>query len=233
MAEGAARSRPHAPSWPLCELGRQGSPRSSPHPTGHSPHPTRPVTVRETSLPGVLVVEPTVFGDARGFFLERYHAARYAEAGIAGSFVQDNHSRSRGGTLRGLHFQKRHPQGKLVEVARGAVYDVAVDLRPGSPTFGQWEGLTLSDADHRQLWVPPGFGHGFAVLTETADVLYKCTDVYRPDDEGGVAWDDPDLGIDWPLDVLAQFSGAPILSDKDRALPPLAALTPSDLPRAS
>lgn len=191
------------------------------------------MTVLETSLPGVLVVEPTVFGDARGFFLERYHAGRYAEAGIDVRFVQDNHSRSRGGTLRGLHFQKRHPQGKLVEVARGEIYDVAVDLRPGSRTFGQVEGHRLSDADHKQLWVPAGFAHGFAVLTETADVLYKCTDVYRPEDEGGVAWDDPDLNIDWPLDALLAFEGAPLLSDKDRALPRLDTLGLDDLPHVA
>jgi dTDP-4-dehydrorhamnose 3,5-epimerase len=181
------------------------------------------MTVRETALPGVLVVEPRVFGDDRGFFLERYHAERYAEAGVGARFVQDNHSRSRRGTLRGLHFQRSYPQGKLVEVARGHVWDVVLDLRAGSPTFGRWEGHDLSDETHRQLWVPPGFAHGFCVLSETADVLYKCTDVYRPDDEGGVAWDDPALGIDWPVE-------RPTLSDKDRALPRLAALGPDDLP---
>ena len=184
------------------------------------------MTVRETSLPGVRVVEPRAFGDDRGFFLERYHARRYAEAGIDAAFVQDNHSRSRRDTLRGLHFQRRHPQGKLVEAARGRIWDVAVDLRPGSPTFGQWEGVELSDETHCQLWVPPGFAHGFCVLSDEADVLYKCTDVYRPDDEGGVRWDDPDLGIEWPLD------GAPLLSDKDHALPTLSALGVGDLPDA-
>ena len=184
------------------------------------------MTVHETSLPGVRVVEPRVFGDARGFFLERYHAARYAEAGIDADFVQDNHSRSRRGTLRGLHFQRRHPQGKLVEAARGRIWDVVVDLRPGSPTFGRWEGVELSDETHRQLWVPPGFAHGFCVLSDEADVLYKCTGVYRPDDEGGVRWDDPGLGIDWPLD------DAPLLSDKDRALPTLAEIATGDLPAA-
>jgi dTDP-4-dehydrorhamnose 3,5-epimerase len=185
------------------------------------------VTVRETTLPGVLVVEPRVFGDARGFFLERYHAERYAEAGIPAAFVQDNYSRSTRGTLRGLHFQRAHPQGKLVEVVRGRIWDVAVDLRPGSPTFGQWEGVLLTEESHRQLWVPPGFGHGFCVLSDEADVLYKCTDVYRPDDEGGVRWDDPDLGIEWPLDEV------PLLSAKDRALPELADLAESDLPLPS
>ncbi len=184
------------------------------------------MTVRPTTLPGVLLVEPRVFGDARGFFLERYHAERYAEAGI-GAFVQDNHSRSRRGTLRGLHFQRRHPQGKLVEVARGQIWDVVVDLRRGSPTFGQWEGFDLDDEAHRQLWVPVGFAHGFCVLSDEADVLYKCTDVYRPDDEGGIAWDDPDLAIDWPaLETV-------LLSDKDRALPRLADLGPDRLPRVT
>lgn len=184
------------------------------------------MTVRETTLPGVLVVEPRVFGDARGFFLERYHAERYAEAGISAAFVQDNHSRSSRGTLRGLHFQRRHPQGKLVEAVRGRIWDVAVDLRPGSPTFGQWEGVTLTEDSHRQLWVPPGFAHGFCVLSDEADVLYKCTDVYRPDDESGVRWDDPDLGIEWPLDET------PLLSAKDHALPLLADLAEAGLPDA-
>lgn len=184
------------------------------------------MTVHETALPGLLIVEPRVFDDERGFFLERYHAGRYAEAGIEATFVQDNHSRSRRGALRGLHFQRRHPQGKLVEVARGRIWDVAVDLRPNSPTFGEWEGVDLSDETHRQLWVPPGFAHGFCVLSDVADVLYKCTDVYRPDDEGGVRWDDPDLGVDWPLQAN------PLLSDKDRALPLLADLDAADLPNA-
>ena len=185
------------------------------------------MTVHTTTLPGVLLIEPRVFGDARGFFLERYHVAHYADAGLDVRFVQDNHSRSRRGTLRGLHFQRRHPQGKLVEVARGRVWDVVVDLRHGSPTFGQWEGFDLSDETHHQLWVPVGFAHGFCVLSDEADVLYKCSDVYRPDDEGGVAWDDPDLGIDWP-----QLEER-LLSDKDRTLPRLADLGPDDLPHIS
>jgi dTDP-4-dehydrorhamnose 3,5-epimerase len=183
------------------------------------------MTVRTTTLPGVLVVEPRVFSDARGFFLERYHAARYAEAGIDAPFVQDNHSRSARGTVRGLHFQRRHPQGKLVEAVRGRIWDVVVDLRAGSPTFGQWEGHELSGDTHRQLWVPPGFAHGFAVLSDEADVLYKCTDVYRPEDEGGVCWDDPGLGIEWPA------VGPVRISDKDRALRPLATLGLGDLPQ--
>ena len=184
------------------------------------------MTVLETTLPGALVIEPTVFGDERGFFLERYHATRYADAGITATFVQDNHSRSRRGILRGLHFQKLHPQGKLIEVARGRIWDVIVDARPASPMFGQWEGFNLSEDNHRQLWVPPGFAHGFCVTSDVADVLYKCTDVYRPDDEGGIAWDDPDLGIDWPV-------RDPILSAKDQAHPRLGDLEAEDLPHVS
>lgn len=182
------------------------------------------MTVHETTLPGVLLLEPRVFSDARGFFLERYHADRYAGVGLEAPFVQDNHSRSRLGALRGLHFQRRRPQGKLVEVARGRIWDVVVDLRAGSPTFGHWEGFELDDRAHRQLWVPPGLAHGFCVLSPEADVLYKCTDVYRPDDEGGVVWDDSDLAIRWP-DVPGR-----VLSDKDRALPRLADLGPDALP---
>ncbi|WP_420454942.1 dTDP-4-dehydrorhamnose 3,5-epimerase [Rubrivirga sp.] len=182
------------------------------------------MTVRETTIPGLLVIEPRVFEDARGFFLERFHAERYAEIGVGG-FVQENYSRSQAGVVRGLHFQRRHPQGKLVEVVRGRIWDVAVDLRPGSATFGQWEGVELDDASHRQLWVPAGFAHGFCVLSDVADVLYSCTDVYRPGDEGGVAWDDSDLGIEWPVD-------APVLSAKDLGWPRLAALDRDGLPDA-
>ena len=185
----------------------------------------------ETALPGVLLVQPKRFGDHRGFFLETFSARRYAEAGIPGlaadgeplAFVQRNHSRSGQGVLRGLHFQKTRPQGKLVSVARGAVYDVAVDVRPGSETFGRWVGYELSDENARQLWVPPGFAHGFCVLSETADFLYACTDYYAPGDEGGVRWDDPALGIDWPV-------AEPQLSGKDAAYPALAELAPEDLP---
>ena len=183
------------------------------------------MTVTETTIPGVLLVDPVVHGDARGFFVERYHAARYAEVGVGPAFVQDNHSRSGRGVLRGLHFQKRHPQGKLVEVLAGRLFDAVVDVRPGSPTFGRWEGFTLDAADHRQLWVPPGLAHGFCVLSDQVDLLYKCTDVYRPEDEGGLAWDDPDVGVEWPV-------GATLLSEKDRALPRLRDLGPSDLPDA-
>ena len=145
--------------------------------------------VIETKLPGVLIIEPEVFGDRRGFFLETFHKERYSKFGIPGTglkFVQDNHSRSRKGVLRGLHFQLKHPQGKLVSVAYGKVFDVVADVCPDSPTFAQWIGVELSDGNHRQLWVPPGYAHGFCMLSESADVLYKCTDYYHPEDEGGM-----------------------------------------------
>lgn len=175
----------------------------------------------ETPLPGVVIIEPRVTGDERGFFLETFQAERYAEhAGISLPFVQDNHSRSRRGVLRGLHAQRRHPQGKLVRVARGEVFDVAVDIDPASARFGQWTGTTLSDSNHRQMWIPPGYAHGFVVLSETVDFEYKCTDYYRPDDEIGVIWNDPEIGIAWPLDN-------PTLSDKDLALPRLSELRAS------
>lgn len=173
--------------------------------------------VTETRLPGVLIIEPKVHGDARGFFLESFSAARYREAGVALEFVQDNHSRSRRGVLRGLHSQAAHPQGKLVRCARGEVFDVAVDIEPASPTFGQWVGARLSDENHRQLWIPPGYAHGFLVLSELADFEYKCTAYYDPADEIGVAWNDPDIGIEWPLPE-------PLLSAKDAALPSLSSL---------
>ena len=152
-------------------------------------------------------------GDDRGFFLETFHVSRYCElAGIELEFVQDNHSRSSAGVLRGLHFQKTKPQGKLVRVVSGEVFDVAVDIRPGSATFGQWAGTTLSGQNKRQFWVPPGFAHGFLVLSETADFEYKCTDYYDSADEGSIRWDDPDLAIEWPNSV-------PLLSGKDAAAP--------------
>jgi len=160
------------------------------------------------------MVEPAVFRDARGFFLESFHAAKFAEGGIRASFVQDNHSLSRGGTLRGLHAQLRHPQGKLVRCTEGRVYDVAVDIRPGSPSFGRWVGVELSAENFRELWIPPGFLHGFCALSERAQLQYKCTELYRPEDEMGVVWNDPDLAIRWPVEQ-------PRLSDKDRALPRL------------
>lgn len=167
-----------------------------------------------TRLKDCMIIEPKVFGDHRGFFLETFQASRYAEqAGITSPFVQDNHSRSSRGVLRGLHFQIKKPQGKLVRVVRGEVFDVAVDLRRESPTFGQWEGVYLSEDNHRQLWVPPGFAHGFVVLSDTADFEYKCTDYYDPADEGAINWSDPELGIEWPSDLT--FS----LSDKDANAP--------------
>jgi dTDP-4-dehydrorhamnose 3,5-epimerase len=167
------------------------------------------VKVRETKLKDCVIIEPEVFGDERGFFLETFQAERYAaQVGITLPFVQDNHSRSSKGVLRGLHFQKTKPQGKLVRVVKGEVYDVAVDIREGSPTFGQWEAVILSEENKAQLWVPPGFAHGFVVLSETADFVYKCTDYYDPSDEGSILWNDPDLNIPWPID-------SPSLSDKD------------------
>ena len=167
--------------------------------------------VNKTNLEGVLHIEPKVFGDARGFFLETYNKERYMQAGFPDvEFVQDNHSRSSKGVLRGMHFQLNHPQGKLVQVATGSVFDVAVDIRVGSPTFGQWYGCVLSEENHHQLWVPPKFAHGFCVLSDTADFIYKCTDYYRPDDEGGLLWNDPGVGIDWPI-------ASPLLSEKDKA----------------
>lgn len=170
--------------------------------------------VIETALPGVLIIEPKAFGDHRGFFLETFQVERYREAGITLPFVQDNHSRSQRGVLRGLHFQKTRPQGKLVSVSRGAVYDVAVDIDPSSATYGQFVGVELNDDNHRQMWVPPGYAHGFCVLSEVADFQYKCTDFYLPADEGGLAWNDPDVGISWPIE-------APQLSAKDANNPRL------------
>ncbi len=165
----------------------------------------------ETELPGVVIIEPRVFGDSRGFFMETWNERTFADLGISARFVQDNHSRSSQGILRGLHYQIRHAQGKLVRVTAGEVYDVAVDMRHDSPTFGRWEGVILSDENRRMLWIPPGFAHGFYVLSETADFLYKCTDFYAPEHERTIRWDDPDLAIDWPL-----IEGrAPIVSDKD------------------
>jgi dTDP-4-dehydrorhamnose 3,5-epimerase len=159
-------------------------------------------------LPGLLLLEPKVFGDDRGFFMELYHAKRYAELGIPGPFVQDNYSRSGRGTLRGLHFQEPQGQGKLVQVLAGSVYDVAVDVRKGSPTFGKWAAAELSAENRRQLWIPPGFAHGFCVLSESADFHYKCTTLYAPETERAIAWNDPDLAIPWP-------AREPVLSGKD------------------
>ena len=172
------------------------------------------MNVTETKLAGVLIIEPKVFGDSRGFFKETFQAERYREAGIEYTFVQDNYSRSQKGVLRGLHFQITKPQGKLVSCPKGAVFDVAVDIDPESTTYGQYVGVELTEENHKQLWVPPGYAHGFCVLSETADFLYKCTDYYDPSDEGGVIWNDPDVAIDWPIDQ-------PLLSDKDSKLPTL------------
>ena len=170
--------------------------------------------ITETILPGVLIVEPKVFGDRRGVFVETYQAERYRAAGIDYSFVQDNFSRSERGVLRGLHFQKKCPQGKLVRVSRGSVFDVAVDIDSSSQTFGKYVAVELNETNHKQLWIPPGYAHGFCVLSEAADFQYKCTTYYDPSDEGGVIWNDPDIGISWPI-----FS--PKLSDKDQKHPRL------------
>lgn len=167
--------------------------------------------VISTAIPDVKVIEPKVFGDQRGFFLETFQAERYREeAGIHLPFVQDNYSRSGRGVLRGLHLQKTRPQGKLVRVVQGEVFDVAVDLRPESPTFKQWAGEILSESNYKQLWVPPGFAHGFLVLSDHADFEYKCTDYYHPEDEVCLAWNDPEIGVEWPIEN-------PTLSAKDQA----------------
>lgn len=171
-----------------------------------------PYTVTPTAIDDVLMLQPKVFGDSRGFFFESFNAQDFAQAtGLDVTFVQDNHSRSAQGVLRGLHYQLQQPQGKLVRVVRGAVFDVAVDIRRSSPTFGRWVGCELSEDNHRQLWVPPGFAHGFVVLSESADFLYKTTDYYAPAHERCIAWNDPDIGIAWPAGL------APQLSAKDQA----------------
>lgn len=175
------------------------------------------MNVTALAIPDVLLIEPKVFGDDRGFFLETFHDERYAEHGIpSGAFVQDNLSKSRQGILRGLHIQHPHGQGKLVTCPLGEVFDVAVDVRLGSPTFGQWVGAHLSESNHHQLWIPPGFAHGFQVLSETALFAYKCTERYHPQDEFSVLWNDPAVGVQWPL-------AEPTLSEKDRAAPTLEA----------
>lgn len=183
--------------------------------------------ITETSLPGVMLIEPKVFGDDRGFFLETYAWARYEDAGIGLPFVQDNLSKSSRGVLRGLHLQYPVSQGKLVQVVDGAVFDVAVDVRRGSPHFGRWVGIELTGENHHQLYIPPGFAHGFAVISEFALFAYKCTDIYSPSTELGVIWNDPDIGIDWPLSKLG---GEPSLSTKDTAYPRLAEIDPDRLP---
>ena len=173
------------------------------------------MNVTETALPGVKRLEPRVFEDARGFLLESWNRRTFAALGLVADFVQDNHSRSRRGVLRGLHYQLHAPQGKLVRVVNGAVFDVVVDLRQSSPTFGQWTGTELSAENHRMIWIPPGCAHGFLVLSETADVFYKATAHYAPQWDRGIRWDDPAIGVRWPL------AGPPVLSDKDRAWPVL------------
>lgn len=183
------------------------------------------MNIKTTDIDGVLIVTPRIFPDPRGCFLETFQAARYAEAGIPGPFVQDNMSHSVRGTLRGLHFQIQRPQTKLVHVIQGEIFDVAVDLRPGSPTFKKHVGIRLSGRDHCQLYIPQGFAHGFCVLSDQAVFAYKCGDYYDPADEGGLLWSDPDIGIRWPI-------AEPIVSEKDAALPLLKDLAPEQLPGA-
>jgi len=181
------------------------------------------VQVEATNLPGVLLITPDVYGDRRGYFMETFQLARYRQSGVEVNFVQDNLSFSVRGTLRGLHFQNPRGQAKLVQVFQGEVFDVAVDIRRGSPTFGQWFGAVLSEENHRQLFIPAGFAHGFCVLSEAALFSYKCSEFYHPDCECGVAWNDPEIGIRWPL-------SDPVLSDKDSRLPGLAELDRRRLP---
>jgi dTDP-4-dehydrorhamnose 3,5-epimerase len=171
----------------------------------------------KTKLEGVYIIEPKVFGDNRGYFMEIYNKKQFEEAGLNMTFVQDNESKSTKGVLRGLHFQKKHTQGKLVRATKGKVFDVAVDLRYGSPTYGQWEGVILSEENKRQFYIPEGFAHGFLVLSDEAIFNYKCTDFYAPEYDGGVMWNDPDINIKWPLDEIENL----ILSDKDKKHPNL------------
>jgi dTDP-4-dehydrorhamnose 3,5-epimerase len=178
----------------------------------------------ETALPGLCLIEPTVFEDERGFFFESYHEIKFAEIGIKDRFVQDNHSKSKKGTLRGLHYQITHPQSKLCRVIKGEVLDVVVDMRPSSSHFARWESAILSDTNRRMIYVPAGFAHGYLVLSETAEFLYKCSDFYRPEYERGLAWNDPTVAINWGIET-------PILSDKDRRNPLLSDIDPSDLPK--
>jgi dTDP-4-dehydrorhamnose 3,5-epimerase len=166
----------------------------------------------ETEIKGVYIIEPKVFGDKRGYFMETYNYQDFKKAGLDMVFVQDNQSKSKRGVLRGLHYQKPYPQGKLVRVINGEVFDVAVDLRKDSPTYGQWKGVTLSAENKKQFYIPEGFAHGFLVLSEEAEFVYKCTEFYRPEFEGCIAWDDPDIGIQWPLDNIEEV----LLSDKDK-----------------
>ncbi len=176
-----------------------------------------------TSIEGILIIEPQTFEDQRGFFMETYNQSRYVKAGVNEVFVQDNLSYSLKGTIRGLHFQIRNPQAKLVHVITGEIFDVAVDIRPGSATFGQWTGIHLSDKNRRQLYIPEGFAHGFCVLSDTARFSYKCSNFYAPEDEGGIIWSDPDIGIRWPVEN-------PIISEKDEQYPKLSDLKHEQLP---
>jgi len=168
-----------------------------------------------TTLEGIILIEPDIYRDARGFFLETFHAQKYRDGGVGASFVQDNRSRSQRGTIRGMHAQRQHPQGKLVQVIAGEIFDVAVDLRRHSPSFGRWTSVILSSENFRQLYVPPGFAHGFCVTSDSAEIEYKCTDFYNPADELHIRWNDPAIGITWPIST-------PILSEKDRSAPLLA-----------
>lgn len=177
-----------------------------------------------TPIEGLTIVEATVFGDERGFFMETYHRKKFSEAGITENFVQSNHARSVKNTVRGLHFQRPHAQGKLVRCLFGVVFDVAVDIRPGSPTFGKWFGIHLSDENKLQLYIPPGFAHGYGVISDVAEVGYACTDLYSPQDEMGIIWNDPILGIKWGIEL-------PILSEKDMRYPGFTALLPVLQPR--
>jgi len=181
------------------------------------------VIVLDTDIPEVKLIKPLFHGDPRGFFLETFQQERYKEMGINYEFVQDNHSRSKKNTLRGLHFQSKNMQGKLVRVSQGSVYDVAIDIRKGSPTYKKWVGYILNDKNHYQLFIPPGFAHGFCVLSDYADFEYKCTDLYNPDYEVGLLWSDPELNIDWPI-------SDPLLSEKDKTNPMLKSLDDKLLP---
>ncbi len=176
-----------------------------------------------TSIPDVILIEPNVYDDSRGFFLETFHHRKYADVGIDQVFVQDNYSHSKRGIIRGLHYQLIHPQGKLIYVMKGEIFDVAVDIRRGSPSFGQWFGTSLSAENKRQIYVPKGFAHGFCVLSESADVMYKCTDFYDAEDEYGIFWSDETIAIDWPVKT-------PVLSDKDNGFQKLTEISENDLP---
>ena len=182
-----------------------------------------PIKSLDTSIPGILLFEPDMFKDSRGYFMEIFHRKKYAEIGLDRSFVQENFSHSKRGIIRGLHYQLRQPQAKFLYVMRGEIFDVAVDIRRGSPTFGKWFGTNLSDENRRQIFVPEGFAHGFCVLSESADVFYKCTDFYNPGDEYGIFWSDKTIGIDWPIEN-------PFLSEKDSLFKPLKAIAEKNLP---